>query len=70
MGQPTALAAGSHYLDITGEIDVFEYAHTLSHRAAAAGVVFCPGVGFDVIPTQAAASTMVSIVPTWKPPGA
>ena len=26
--------------------------------------------GFDVIPTQAAASTMVSIVPTWQRPGA
>ncbi|MGB2993743.1 MAG: saccharopine dehydrogenase NADP-binding domain-containing protein, partial [Paenisporosarcina sp.] len=47
------LEMGSHYLDITGEISVFEHAHELKQakRAEDAGVVLCPGVGFDVIPT-------------------
>lgn len=31
----------THYLDITGEIDVFEYAHQLNQRAQEAGVVLC-----------------------------
>ena len=57
------LRAGAHYLDITGEIDVFEYAQTLSAAARAAGVVFCPGVGFDVIPTDCVALALVEALP-------
>src|ERR1700730_2624586 len=40
------IAAGVHYLDNTGEIDVFECAHRLDADAKAAGGVLCPGVGF------------------------
>ncbi|WP_445785390.1 saccharopine dehydrogenase family protein [Sphingorhabdus sp.] len=47
-----AIAARVHYLDITGEIDVFEYASTLDAAARNANIVLCPGVGFDVIPTD------------------
>jgi short subunit dehydrogenase-like uncharacterized protein len=57
------LRAHAHYLDITGEIDVFEYAHTLSSAARAAGVVICPGVGFDVIPTDCIARALVESLP-------
>src|SRR2546427_9903250 len=42
------LRAKAHYLDITGEIAVFENAHARDADARAAGVVVCPGVGFDV----------------------
>ncbi len=31
-----------HYLDITGEIDVFEHSRTLDAAARAAGIVICP----------------------------
>ena len=41
------LRSGAHHLDITGEIDVFEQAHARDARARAAGVLLCPGVGFD-----------------------
>lgn len=41
-----------HYLDITGEIEVFENAHRLSEKAESAGCIFMPGVGFDVVPTD------------------
>ena len=46
------LAAGAHYLDITGEIPVFE--NTFRHDAEAKrrGVVLMSGVGFDVVPTD------------------
>lgn len=54
------LAAGVHYLDITGEVDVFEYAYD---RAREASVVVCPGVGFDVIPTDCVAATLKQALP-------
>jgi len=57
------LAAGAHYLDITGEIAVFELAQSLNNRAKAAGVVLCPGVGFDVIPTDCVAATLKAALP-------
>jgi short subunit dehydrogenase-like uncharacterized protein len=40
----------THYLDITGEIDVFLAAHRRHTEAKTTGIVICPGVGFDVIP--------------------
>ena len=40
------MAAGTHYLDITGEIDVFEAAQDSAERARAAGILLCSGVGF------------------------
>lgn len=49
------LAAHCHYLDITGEIAVFERIYAQHERALAAGVMLCPGVGFDVVPTDCVA---------------
>jgi len=46
------LRAGAHYLDITGEIDVFEHGYALDAQAKARGIVICPGAGFDVVPTD------------------
>jgi short subunit dehydrogenase-like uncharacterized protein len=46
------LAAKAHYLDITGEIDVLEGVHRYDADAKSAGVILCPGVGFDVTPTD------------------
>src|SRR5262245_24472769 len=40
------LATRAHYLDITGEISVFEHSGTLDAAARASGIVVCPGVGF------------------------
>jgi short subunit dehydrogenase-like uncharacterized protein len=57
------LDAGAHYLDITGEIDVFEHAQTLSGAAGKARVVLCPGVGFDVIPTDCVALALKESLP-------
>ncbi|UVE18649.1 saccharopine dehydrogenase NADP-binding domain-containing protein [Pseudomonas sp. LS44] len=57
------LASGSHYVDITGEIAVFEQAHAEDAAAQAAGVVICPGVGFDVIPTDCLAACLKQALP-------
>lgn len=57
------LQARTHYLDITGEIAVFELAQSLNERARAADVVLCPGVGFDVIPTDCVAAALKAALP-------
>ena len=57
------LTTGTHYLDISGEIGVFEYAHEQGEAARAAGIVICPGVGFDVIPTDCVAAKLKSALP-------
>lgn len=57
------LRVGAHYLDITGEIAVFEHAQSLDARAREAGVVLCPGVGFDVIPTDCVAAALKAALP-------
>jgi short subunit dehydrogenase-like uncharacterized protein len=46
------LAMHVHYFDITGEIDVFELAKSVDEKARRSGIVLCPGVGFDVVPTD------------------
>jgi short subunit dehydrogenase-like uncharacterized protein len=55
--------AGRHYLDITGEIEVFEELHGLSDRAKAAGSVLLPGAGFDVVPTDCVAALLAAALP-------
>lgn len=53
--QPMAdacLRTGTPYLDITGEIGVFEALAARSKEAEASGVILLPGVGFDVVPTD------------------
>jgi short subunit dehydrogenase-like uncharacterized protein len=57
------LRAGAHYLDITGEISVLEHAHRQGAPARAAGIVICPGVGFDVIPTDCIAASLKAALP-------
>ncbi|MET0660565.1 MAG: saccharopine dehydrogenase NADP-binding domain-containing protein [Steroidobacteraceae bacterium] len=57
------MASHAHYFDITGEIDVFEHAHSLDGQAQRAGCVVCPGVGFDVVPTDCVAAALKAALP-------
>ncbi len=57
------LASRTHYLDITGELDVFLAAQRRHTQAQAAGIVLCPGVGFDVIPTDCLAAVLKATLP-------
>jgi short subunit dehydrogenase-like uncharacterized protein len=50
--QAACLEKGCHYLDITGEVPVFENTFALHERAFQAGTAFISGVGFDVIPSD------------------
>jgi short subunit dehydrogenase-like uncharacterized protein len=58
------LKTGTHYLDITGEIDVFAYCHAQDERAKEAGIVVLPGSGFDVVPTDCMAAMLKRELPT------
>ena len=42
----------THYIDITGEIQVYEMAKKYDSDAKDAGIMIMPGVGFDVVPTD------------------
>ena len=57
------LATGTHYLDIAGELAVFERVFSLAEGARAAGVVLCPGAGFDVVPTDCVAARLAEELP-------
>ena len=46
----------THYLDVTGEIAVFELAASLNDEAKQAGITLLPGVGFDVVPSDCLAA--------------
>jgi short subunit dehydrogenase-like uncharacterized protein len=52
-----------HYLDITGEIDVFEALAARDAEAKAAGVMLLPGVGFDVAPSDCLAAHLKRRLP-------
>lgn len=46
----------AHYLDITGEIEVFELMASLGPQAEEAGVMLLPGAGFDIVPSDCLAA--------------
>ena len=52
-----------HYLDITGEVDVFEALAARDAEAKAAGVTLLPGVGFDVAPSDCLAAHLKRRLP-------
>jgi short subunit dehydrogenase-like uncharacterized protein len=58
------LRATVHYLDITGEIGVFEALAARDAEAKASGVMLLPGVGFDVVPSDCLAAHLVRRLPT------
>jgi len=58
------LRTKTHYLDITGEIPVFEACARKGDAAAEAGVMLMPGVGFDVVPSDCLAQHLKSRLPS------
>jgi len=57
------LESKTHYLDITGEVDVFEACHRADARAKERGIVVLPGSGFDVVPTDCVAAMLKKKMP-------
>lgn len=46
------LKTGVHYLDINGDMDVFELLYSFDAAAKKAGIMIMSGAGFDVVPTD------------------
>jgi len=57
------LRRGVHYLDITGEIAVFEALAARDAEGRARGVTLLPGVGFDVVPSDCLAAHLARRLP-------
>lgn len=57
------LRTKTHYLDITGEIAVFEALAARDAEAKKAGVMLLPGVGFDVVPSDCLAAHVARRLP-------
>ncbi|HLO37449.1 MAG TPA: saccharopine dehydrogenase NADP-binding domain-containing protein, partial [Lacibacter sp.] len=49
------IATNTHYIDINGDISVFELIKTYDAAAKKANIMLLPGAGFDVIPTDCTA---------------
>jgi short subunit dehydrogenase-like uncharacterized protein len=58
------LRTGTHYLDITGELEIFEAMAARAARAREAGVMLLPGAGFDVVPTDCLAAHLRARLPS------
>lgn len=58
------LRRGVHYLDVTGEIEVFEAVAARDTAARAAGIVLLPGAGFDVVPSDCLAAHLKARLPS------
>jgi short subunit dehydrogenase-like uncharacterized protein len=54
---------GAHYLDITGEISVFEMMARKGKEAEKLGLMLLPGTGFDVVPSDCLAAYVARRIP-------
>ncbi len=57
------IEAKTHYLDINGDITVFELIKTYGEKAKSAGIMLMPGTGFDVVPTDCMAVKLKKQMP-------
>lgn len=57
------LQTGTHYLDINGDITVFEMIKRYDAAAKSAGIMLLPGAGFDVVPTDCIALQLKKLLP-------
>ncbi len=58
------LRTGTHYLDLTGEIPVYEALAARDADAKTHGVMLLPGVGFDCVPTDCLAAHLKRRLPS------
>jgi short subunit dehydrogenase-like uncharacterized protein len=57
------LRTNTHYLDITGEIGVFQGLQSMDAAARQKGLMLLPGIGFDIVPTDCMAAYLASQMP-------
>lgn len=57
------LQSGCHYVDINGDISVFELLKEYNEAAKQSGITILPGAGFDVVPTDCTAALLRKLLP-------
>ena len=57
------LQTGTHYIDVNGDIAVFEFIKQYDAAAEQAGIMLLPGAGFDVVPTDCTALLLKKLLP-------
>jgi len=57
------LQTGTHYIDVNGDISVFEFIRQYDDAARKAGIMLLPGSGFDVVPTDCTALLLKRLLP-------
>ena len=57
------LQTGAHYLDVNGDISVFEMIRQYDVAAKQANIMLLPGAGFDVVPTDCTALLLKKLLP-------
>jgi short subunit dehydrogenase-like uncharacterized protein len=60
----SCLETGTHYLDINGDISVFESLKQYDVAAKKAGTMVLPGAGFDVVPTDCTGLLLKKLLPS------
>ncbi len=58
------LATNTHYLDITGEFQVFDLIKEYDKKAKDKGLMLLPGAGFDVVPSDCLAKHLHNKLPS------
>ncbi|WP_425392193.1 saccharopine dehydrogenase family protein [Ekhidna sp.] len=58
------LSTNTHYLDITGEFQVFDLVKEYGEKAKEKGLMLLPGAGFDVVPSDCLAKHLHKKLPT------
>ena len=57
------IETGTHYLDINGDLSVFEFIKKYDAKAKQANIMLLPGAGFDVVPTDCMALSLNNKLP-------
>lgn len=58
------LKTGVHYLDINGDMDVYQLLYSFDAAAKKAGIMVMSGAGFDVVPTDCVALFLKKLLPS------
>jgi short subunit dehydrogenase-like uncharacterized protein len=57
------LKTGTHYIDLNGDMDVFQMLYGYNEKAIEVGIMIMPGVGFDVVPTDCTSLKLKKLLP-------
>lgn len=57
------LQTGTHYIDLNGDLEIFEMLRSFDAAAKAANIMLLPGAGFDVVPTDCLALFLKKALP-------